>query len=514
MTKKTLLYDTDNLKQVLKGPLFQNLLKQYGFSSQKALLDTLQTTKSQGAELVVGPAGSGKTSYAIKHLGAHPIITDDDVRHLFDMDSYDMVFTKCDPTGIVAEQAWHITGLYLPSSRIHEQRLLRDSQIEEWISETAFGRSPSSTRTLPADSDVMVSLLKTDFPEKSDLIRYTSPNPTNFTEYELVNVFRDLDDEWRYKSEWIVLWIGKIVIPHLGHMAYFDKIVSVGKSHWLRSAMFVTHSSGDDYDFAMTQWEKRKCLEVLNIKDLGIFHGDIRPLLKFWEKDFVKIVPELSIAVLAKDRLPDWFIGTYQDLKENHDEFMGSPESLVAKSITARHGINYFEAGETIDTWDGQPMSATRVRKALVEWNKQELEQLLSPELYFALVNDENIRKAKLRYQLCTTLNEKKQLLLEQKNLFEEQLEEYKKKDLKTGELFYTLHGEETNLTMQYINRKDISPARRKYLLQQVEGYTKKKLAYTQNYRIKLQKLEKQYKEKMYAEKNRFLFPEREKNAE
>ena len=37
--------------------------------------------------------------------------------------------------------------------------------------------------------------------------------------------------------------IGKIVIPHLGHMAYFDAIVAVGKARGLRAAMFVTHSS-------------------------------------------------------------------------------------------------------------------------------------------------------------------------------------------------------------------------------------------------------------------------------
>ena len=131
MGKELFLYDMDNVRQMLKGTPFQELLKQHGFANQKQLLETLQARKSVGAELVVGAAGSGKTSYAIKHLGARPLQTFQDVEQLFEMDSYDMVFTKCDPTGIVAEQAGHITGLYLPPSRIREQRLLRDSQIEE-----------------------------------------------------------------------------------------------------------------------------------------------------------------------------------------------------------------------------------------------------------------------------------------------------------------------------------------------------------------------------------------------
>ena len=174
----------------------------------------------------------------------------------------------------------------------------------------------------------------------------------------------------------------------------------------------------------MTQGEKRKCLELLRIQDLSIFHGDIRPLLKFGERDFVKIIPEQSIAVLAKDRLPEGFVGTYQDLREQHEEFMTAGESNVVRSTASRHGIRRFEAGKTLDTVDGQPMSATRVRKALIEGNRQELAQLLAPEVYASVVTDRNIKCAGRRYRWCLELAQKKQQLRDEQVAFERDLEQ------------------------------------------------------------------------------------------
>lgn len=134
--KPLYLYDLDNIKNQLTGELFTELLKQHKYRNKTDFLNMLQEQKSLGAELIVGLAGTGKTSYAMQKFGAIPISTEEDIRRLFELDSYDMVFTKCLPVGIVAEQAGHITGLVVSPSRLVGQRQRRNQQIVEGTSET------------------------------------------------------------------------------------------------------------------------------------------------------------------------------------------------------------------------------------------------------------------------------------------------------------------------------------------------------------------------------------------
>ena len=537
MARDILLYDMDNIKEKLVGSYFQELLKKYDFSGQKDLLNTLVAKKAPGAELVTWPSGSGKTSCAIQDHWARIISKNEDLEQLFDFDSYDMVFTKCDPTGPIAQLAGHITGLYLPSSRIRAQKNLRNKQILNWTAETAFGRSAGTTDILSTDSEIMLSILKTEFPEKSDVLSYISNNPTNFTDYEMLNVDKDFGDEWIYKVEPLVIMMGKVYVPHYGHAAYAQSGAKIAEQYGMRVALFIPPTSKvEEYDFKITQMEKQNCVRLSNFWNVNIFYTGFRPLaggywsfLKYWEGDFIKLDGGNSIGVLWKDRLPIWFSGTYQELKDNYPDFMKKTESgsenvtkskkednvaQVVNSLHSQHKIQTFISVNTIESDDGVAMSATRVREALVKGNKEELEALLSPELYTSLVTDENIKKVNRRYHLCKSWEGEKEILEEIRNASKQQLEDLKKRDQKTGEVFRDLKGKEAALTMKYINRKDVPLERRKYLLKQLHDYEVGIADIEKWYKEQRDQLEESYKEKLYVKNNLLQFPEIEKDSE
>jgi hypothetical protein len=166
----------------------------------------------------------------MKQFGANAL-TEKDLPQLFHVDEYEMLFTKCEPDTQIAASVAKIIHLQVAPERLLKQRALRNQQIKEGIDETGFGRVPGTTDFLTTDDDKIISQLKTDFAEKSQVFRYISPNPENFEEMEELSIARDFDESWLYKKEGICFGIGKIVIPHRGHQAYCDTIQNIGKKH-------------------------------------------------------------------------------------------------------------------------------------------------------------------------------------------------------------------------------------------------------------------------------------------
>jgi hypothetical protein len=200
--KPRYIYDKDNFNQVLKGEHFLTLLKQHGYTKKSDFLADLQK-KALHSTLITGLPGAGKTSFAIQQFGAKAI-SSSDLEQLFHPAEYDMIFTKCEPTEPqITERVDEIIHLQLHPDRLLGQRNLRNQQILEGTDETGFGRAPGTTDYATTNDDKIISLLKTDFPDKSTVIRYTSLNPTNFREYEQLSIAHDFDETWRYKKEGI-----------------------------------------------------------------------------------------------------------------------------------------------------------------------------------------------------------------------------------------------------------------------------------------------------------------------
>jgi hypothetical protein len=227
--KPHFIYDRDNLNQVLKGIPFTTLLKQHGYQKKSDFLAELQK-KALHSVLITGLPGSGKTSFAMKHIGAKAL-TENDLPQLFHLDDYEMVFTRCEPDTKIAASVDKIIHLQVAPERLLKQRALRNQQIKAGTDETGFGRAPGTIDFFTTNDDKIISQLKTDFAEKSRVFRYTSPNPENFEEMEELSIARDFDKSWLYTKEGISFGIGKIIIPHRGHQAYCDTIQRIGKEN-------------------------------------------------------------------------------------------------------------------------------------------------------------------------------------------------------------------------------------------------------------------------------------------
>lgn len=258
---------------------------------------------------------------------------------------------------------------------------------------------------------------------------------------------------------------------------YCDTIQEIGKKYDLRSVLFIAPSPGESYDFGMTQKEKEQCMRILYSPDqLSICYGGYQPFLQLGERDFVKVIPELSVATLAKDRLPAYFQGTYQELCAQHPDFMKTTGKVennsVVKSLHS-HRINHFIAGPTLSTDDGVEMSATRVRKSLVEREKSELQALLDPRLYERLVSEENLEKIQYRYGLNQEKSQQLASNIALQQQVKEELVQKKHVNPLTGDPMPMGKDKQKSVNKTFLNKKEHTEADRKVIstyLDEVEG--------------------------------------------
>jgi hypothetical protein len=121
----------------------------------------------------------------------------------------------------------------------------------------------------------------------------------------------------------------------------------------------------------------------------------------------------------------------------------------------AKEKFNHFIAGSVIATEDGEAMSATRVRKALVERNKAELQQLLAPELYTALVTEKNLDAVERRYHLCLEMEkEKAENKIKQEQLKSEFDKQYRYTNPLTGKPLLDAKQTQKKLTKSFASKK------------------------------------------------------------
>jgi hypothetical protein len=182
------LFDRDNLRDAFSGWKAKELLHTYGFKTLNDLFTTLIQQKSTGAEYVIGLPGVGKSTFAIKELGAKPITTKKDMIALLTMKMDEMVFVSCNVEDEIAQRAKRITLLHTSAERLKQQRALRNQDIVAEEAETAFGRDVGTTDYALTRDDVLISRLKTDYEDKSRIICYRSPQVEDFERKQEISV--------------------------------------------------------------------------------------------------------------------------------------------------------------------------------------------------------------------------------------------------------------------------------------------------------------------------------------
>lgn len=226
---KPLLFDRDNLNQIFRDRRNKELLQSHGYKTPKALMQALISQKSQGAEYIVGLPGTGKTTFAMQQLDAKTIETKDDIITLLNMEFDRMVFVTCDVEDEIAANASHITLLQTAPQRVQQQRQQRDEEIAEGESETAFGRNPGTVAKATTDSSILVSKLKTDYEEKSDIVFYRSNDATDRETKSHIPV-SNLSDKRKYVEEGVVAASGKRSPAQIVHI-----------EHQLKSVLSLSH---------------------------------------------------------------------------------------------------------------------------------------------------------------------------------------------------------------------------------------------------------------------------------
>lgn len=402
---KSFLFDRDNLRQVFGNWRSKELLQKYGYTTLNDLYTTLITEKSEWSEYIVGLPGTGKTTFALRNLWAQVIETKEDIMNLLTMNFDNMVFVTCDVEDEIAQNASKITLLHTSQQRVIQQRKQRDEDIQEDESETAFGRQAWSVNKVTTDDAILISKLKTDYADKSRIIVYKSNNPDNWDAKKDIYV-KNLSDKKKYIEQWVVAASGKrspAQIVHIEHQ--LKRVVSLAQDKSLASFALVGQNSWWAYDLGLTQSERTKIINLVLKNQLQFIASWTPKFIKDSQGKIVKIIPEKSRAILWKERLPEWFTEwTYEDLLREYPEFIKHKDAYAVKAFS---WYNFVNIGDIPMEWSDESISATFIRKCLVEWNIDAIKPYLSPEIFSVLTSPHNIQALQRRYILIQERNQK-----------------------------------------------------------------------------------------------------------
>lgn len=446
-TWKPLLFDKDNLNQVFRNRRYKELLQKYGYKTVADLCNVLIAQKSQWSEYVVGLPGSGKTTFALHHLWAQAIMTNDDIHNLLNLQFDKMVFVTAEVNDEIAQNAASITMIHTSPERLWLQREGRDKDIEEDQSETAFWRNPWSVAKVTTDASTIISRLKTDYADKSRIVVYKSNDPKNWDETKDISV-SSLSDKRKYVEEWVVAASGKWTPAQIVHIEYqLKQVLSLSQEKWISSFAIIGWNSWGEYNLGLTQSERIKIINlVLNWKLQFITSGTPK-FIKNSQGKIIKILPEKSWAVLGKERLPSWFTQwSYEDLLRDYPHFSKHKDAYAVKAFAWYNFLNIWDIPMQ---WSEESISATFIRKCLVEGNIDAIEPYLSPEIFSILTSSHNLGVLQRRYLLIQERDEK---LVENKKIW---MEKYKQIDPITKKPLLNKKWILVSLTKKYVDKYD-----------------------------------------------------------
>ncbi|MDR0861116.1 MAG: hypothetical protein LBO09_09455 [Candidatus Peribacteria bacterium] len=200
--------------------------------------------KTKDCEYIVGPAGVGKTTLALSdQYGAKIIETQQDIIDLLTLNFDELVCVTSILDETIAKNAKRITLLHANEERLRQHRALRDAQILEGTSQTAFGRNPGSTQGATIDDDILISRLKKDYEDKSRIISYTSDDVANFDEKKEISVKDGIGDEVKYLQQGITSSSGKFSPIHVVHEKLLRKGYEFAQEHALPFCILVVRNS-------------------------------------------------------------------------------------------------------------------------------------------------------------------------------------------------------------------------------------------------------------------------------
>lgn len=408
-SSSTLLFDRDNLRQIFSNWRNKELLKKYGYKIPKDLMNALIEQKSQWSEYIVGLPWTGKTTFALRQLWAKIIETKDDIINLLTMNFDNMVFVTCDVEDEIAQNASKITLLHTSQQRVKQQRKQRDEDIQEDDSETAFGRQAGSVNKVTTDDSILVSKLKTDYADKSHIVVYKSNDPENRDEKKEICV-KNLSERKKYIEGWVVAASGKRTPAQIVHIEHqLKKVLSLAQENTLASFAIISPNSWWKYDLGLTQSERIRIINLVLKNQLPFIISGTPKFIKNAQGKIIKIFPEKSRAVLGKERLPKWFTeGTYDDIVRDYPDFLYSKTKKSdneeatndAYAVKAFEWYNFINIGDIPMEWSEESISATFIRKCLVEWNINAIKPYLSPEIFSVLTSPHNLHVLQRRYSL------------------------------------------------------------------------------------------------------------------
>lgn len=404
-TPKTFLFDRDNLRQIFGDRRHKELLEQHGYKTIADLSRALIAQKALWAEYIIGLPGTGKTTFALNCTWAQAIKTKEDIHNLLTMQFDNMVFVTCDIEEEIAQQAEQITLLHTSAERVKLQRQERDDAIRQWISETAFWRTAGSVAQVTTDDSIMVSRLKTDYAEKSRIVVYTSNTPNNRDDKVDIPV-HNLSEKKKYTEAGVVAASGKWMPAQIVHIEHqLKKVLALSQEQWLTAFAIIGQNAWCDYDLGLTQSERIKIINLELGWSLPFLPSGAITFIKTMQGKIIKIVPEQSWAVVGKDRLPAWFTSwSYQELVEKYPDFMTHKNAYTVKAFA---GYNFINMGNVLMEWSDESISATFVRKCLVEGNVDDIKPYLSPAIFSVLTLPHNLRAFQQRYTLIQERDQK-----------------------------------------------------------------------------------------------------------
>ncbi len=411
--KKIFLWDRDQLHQLFRGRRGQEFLQRNNYETVEKLFQALISEKSHWSEYIIGVSGVGKTTFALQ-LWAQEI-TKKNILDILTSKSNKVIFITCEVEDNIAQNAAHITLLHIDSKRLELQKIWRDDDIRGWLSATSFGRKPGTTAQATTDDSITIARLKTDYEQKSRIIVYKSKDPTNRQEKEIIP-FSDLSDDIKYSKQWVVCTSGNFSPKHIAHGRQLQEVQNLAVEKKIPSFVILWKSPWKDYDVGFTLEERIEIMKLDICWSLQYLSQGIPKFIKDTEGKVIKIIPQESLVILGKDRLPIWFTQwSYEEIKNTYPDFFSSKKK--AGVVKKFEWYNFVRADDVFLEWSEDiPLSSTFIRKALIEGHTESVSPYLTPNVLAFLTQPHNLQALQRRYALIQERNQKIEERLDELN--------------------------------------------------------------------------------------------------
>ncbi|MSU54867.1 MAG: phage tail tape measure protein, partial [Candidatus Staskawiczbacteria bacterium] len=373
----------------------ESLFESQGVENTQALFNKIAVTaQNQGKETVLinGAAGSGKTTLALGSKGKQ-------VSSLGDLNQGNklVIIRAAEQAERLVKEDYFsglskVINLDVPKEEIERRRLERDASINAGNAKTAFGRKAGSTKYAESDFGPAEARLAEEFQyfDEEGNRRHKEGK------FKALRAKADETGKWKWHSKDSKeiekihdvagsATVGAFAPPTVGHGRLYKEIQKDVLNKEMTGIVYVSEGKNRENDVGLSIKEKENLIKAQYGDDINTVSvsGSSIPEVSRIKGKLTRMVPGKSNVYLSSDRIIN--------------PATGKADPVGAKFKKAGFNVTGLDRDLSNSDMSVENMTATKVRKALLDGEMEDLRTMLEPKIFDILTKPENMEKMKER---------------------------------------------------------------------------------------------------------------------